>query len=138
MNILLQPKYWEEFGEKFQQKKISKKLMGFCCLTSQKPSIFDVFDNFRKSGYGRCSNSYKTCKNRRKFKIQKKFENLILELPFGTGFIEIHQLARFVQHFEKWRFFSIFDPIFENVPKRLTLKVGICNKKLYCVFDYIF
>ena len=42
----------------------------------------------------------KHAKNRRKFKIQKKFENLILELPFGIGFIEIHQLARFLQHFE--------------------------------------
>ena len=45
-----------------------------------------------------------TCKNRRKFKIQKKFENLILELPFGIGFIEIHQLARFVQQFEIYGF----------------------------------
>ena len=39
-------------------------------------------------------------KNRRKFKIQTNFENLILELPFGIGFIEIHKLARFLQHFE--------------------------------------
>ena len=33
-------------------------------------------------------------------KFKKKFENLILELPFGGGFIKIHQPARFLQHFE--------------------------------------
>ena len=26
-------------------------------------------------------------------KLKKKFENIILELPFGVGFIKIHQLA---------------------------------------------
>ena len=33
-------------------------------------------------------------------KFKKNFENLILGLPFGGGFIGIHELARFLQHFE--------------------------------------
>ena len=30
----------------------------------------------------------------------KKIENIIPELQFGIGFIGIHKLARFLQHFE--------------------------------------
>ena len=33
-------------------------------------------------------------------KFKKNLENLILELPFGIGFIKIHELARFLQNFE--------------------------------------
>ena len=32
--------------------------------------------------------------------FKKKLENIILELPFGGGFIKIHQPARFLQQFE--------------------------------------
>ena len=38
------------------------------------------------------------------FKILIFPKNMILELPFGIGFIEIHQLARFLQQFEIWWF----------------------------------
>ena len=33
-------------------------------------------------------------------KFKKNLENFILELPFGIGFIKIHELARFLQQFE--------------------------------------
>ena len=37
-------------------------------------------------------------------KFKKNLEILILEISFAGGFIEIHQLARFLQHFEIYGF----------------------------------
>ena len=54
----------------------------------------------RKSGSGPCSNRYNTLKNKYFFKSQKNLENLILDLSFAVGFIKIHNLARFLEHFE--------------------------------------
>ena len=81
-----------------------KNLMHFAQLSSQKSTKSGIFHFFRKSGSGRCSKCSKTCENLRKFKIQKKFEKLILELSFGGGFIRIYQLARFKQNYEICRF----------------------------------
>ena len=97
-------------------KKIWKKLMHFAQLSSQKSTKSGIFHFFRKSGSGRCSKCSKTCENLRKFKIQKNFEKLILELPFGGGFIKIHNLARFLQHFEIW-WFSRFSTPFSKMGK---------------------
>ena len=86
-------------------KKVGiSKFEKFCSFFCQKRvtvhSILGSFHNFRKSGSGRCSKCCKTCKNKRKFKIQKYFEKFIPKLSFAVGFIEIHQIARFLQHFE--------------------------------------
>ena len=72
------------------------------------------------------------------FEIHNFFsENIVLELPFGVGFIKIHQLARYLCYFEIFRFST-----------RVTCKVEICRincvslkhkilsglYKIYCIF----
>ena len=109
-----------------------------------------IFKIFRKSGYDRCSNDVKTCKNWRNFKIQKKIEKLILELPFGIGFIRIHQPARFVQHFEIWWFSGFSTPFSKMCQKGLPLISGsvtyqfkksgllVANYKISSSFPFFF
>ena len=101
-------------------------------------SILGIYHHFRKSGYGRCSKCSKTCKNSRKFKIQKNFENIILELPFGVGFIRIHQLTRFLQQFEIW-WFPDFGVNFPNFIKDLYWILGQNpeNRKSGVTFDIL-
>ena len=45
----------------------------------------------------------------------KKIEKWILELPFGGGFIKIHQPARFVQHFEISSIFACFIALWKKI-----------------------
>ena len=72
----------------------------FCEKRVQKPSIFGIFQDFRKSGSGRCSKCRKTCKNYQKSIFSIFFEKLNLDLSFGEGFDGIRQPARFLCYFE--------------------------------------
>ena len=42
-------------------------------------------------------------------KFKNKIENIILELPFGIGFIGIHQLARFLQPIEIYQIYDFWE-----------------------------
>ena len=72
-------------------------------------------------------------KNWRKLKIQKNLKKLIPKLPFGIGFIRIHQLARFLQQFEFW-WFPDFGANFPNFNKDLYWILGQNpeNLKIWC------
>ena len=56
-------------------------------------------------------------KNHQKCKISISFEKLELDLSFGEDFDEIHQLARFLDDFEIFKF-SDFRVDFSDIGKK--------------------
>ena len=74
-----------------------KKHQGYEIIANN--GFFDIFEN---PDIVDVQNHTKCAKIDENSKFKKKIENLIRELPFGIGFIGIHELARFLQHFEIW------------------------------------